>query len=257
MARKAQAFIAILSNRVLRSMINTPSFVPIRWLDMTPERDFPAQRRELVEQLRRRGIVDERVLQAMADVPREKFVPEALLDRAYEDHALPIGLDQTISQPFTVAFMCEALQLTGDETVLEIGTGSGYGACVLSRLAAWVDTIERLPELAEAARERIRRLDYRNIRVHIGDGSLGLPNEAPFDAIIATAGAEHCPAALVEQLADGGRIVIPIGDSPRQQILMRYTRRGDELHSEPLGDFAFVPLIGADAWEGEAIAESE
>ncbi len=222
---------------------------------MTPERDFPAQRRELVEQLRRRGIVDKRVLQAIADVPREVFVPKALLDRAYEDHALPIGLDQTISQPFTVAFMCEALQLDGSENVLEIGTGSGYGACVLSRIAAWVDTIERLPELAEEARTRIQRLGYRNIRVHLGDGSLGLPEDAPFDAIIATAGAEHCPTAFVEQLADGGRIVIPIGDSPRRQVLRRYTRRGDELQSESLGDFAFVPLIGADAWQGEGIED--
>jgi protein-L-isoaspartate(D-aspartate) O-methyltransferase len=239
---------------------------------MTNDRDFPARRRELIEHLRQRGILDERVLDAIAVVPREEFVPEALLDRTYEDIALPIGLDQTISQPFTVAFMCEALQLNGSETVLEIGTGSGYGACVLSQLATWVETIERLPELAIEARVRIGRLNIRNVRVHVGDGSLGLPVAAPFDAIIATAGAEHCPAAYVRQLADGGRIVIPIGSSPRRQVLMRYTRvraasvsdrsvahasgsEGIELSSESLGDFAFVPLIGADAWQGNFALE--
>jgi protein-L-isoaspartate(D-aspartate) O-methyltransferase len=211
--------------------------------------DFTAQRRDLIEHIRERGIADERVLAAIGEVPREDFVPEALHQHAYEDRALPIGLDQTISQPFTVASMCEALQLAGTETVLEIGTGSGYGACVLSRLAAWIHTVERLPDLADSARERIARLGFRNVSVHLGDGSLGWPDAAPFDAIIATAGGEHCPAAYFEQLAEGGRIVIPIGPTPRRQTLTRYTRLDGQVRVEPLGEYAFVPLIGADAWE--------
>jgi protein-L-isoaspartate(D-aspartate) O-methyltransferase len=219
---------------------------------MTAPANYELQRRELIQHLRQRGIVDERVLGAMSIVPREAFVPEALGDRAYEDHALPIGQEQTISQPFTVAYMCEALQLRGEETVLEIGAGSGYGASVLSRLANWVYTIERLPDLAEQARRRMRRLGFHNVEVRIGDGSLGLPDAAPFDAIIATAGAEHCPAAYRDQLAEGGRIVIPIGPVPRRQTLVRYTLRHGELITESLGDFAFVPLIGADAWDADA-----
>ncbi len=213
--------------------------------------DFSARRRQLVDHLRSRGIGDHRVLAAMSVVPREAFVPDDLQDLAYVDRALPIGLDQTISQPFTVAFMCEAPQLRGDENVLEIGTGSGYGACVLSRLANRVFTIERLPELAEQAQRRIRRLGFRNVTVRVGDGSLGWPEAAPFDAIVVTAGAEHCPAAYRDQLSEGGRIVIPIGPTPRRQRLVRYTLRHGELIPESLGDFAFVPLIGDDAWENE------
>lgn len=216
---------------------------------MTAVPNFPAARCELIQHLRRRGIGDERVLAALDEVPREEFVPEDLKQRAYEDVALPIGLNQTISQPFTVAYMCEALQLRGGELVLEIGTGSGYGACVLSRLVSWVDTVERLPEFAEQTRRRIEYIGFRNIEIHLGDGSLGLPGAAPFDAIIVTAGAEHCPAAYGEQLVEGGRIVIPIGPSPRRQSLMRYTLTGGELQAENLGEFAFVPLIGADAWD--------
>lgn len=219
---------------------------------MDQAHDFPAQRRRLIEQLRQRGIVDERVLAAMNVVPREAFVPEGLRDRAYEDHALPIGLDQTISQPFTVAFMCQAARLRGDENVLEIGTGSGYGACVLARLSKHVDTIERLPELARQARKRIAQLGFCNVSVHLGDGSLGLPEAAPFDAIIVTAGAEHCPVAYHEQLTEGGRIVIPIGSTPRRQTMVRYTKRHGELQPECLGEFAFVPLIGDDAWDSAA-----
>lgn len=214
---------------------------------MTASRDFSELRRQLVEGLRGRGIGDERVLSAIAEVPREAFVPEELRERAYEDRALPIGRDQTISQPFTVAFMCEALNLSGSERVLEVGTGSGYGAAVLSRLAQSVFSIERIPELAEAAQERIKQLGYGNVHVYVGDGSLGLPEEAPFDAIIVTAGAERCPAAYREQLADGGRIVIPVGAEPRRQTMMRYTLQGEGWKSEELGEFAFVPLVGKDA----------
>lgn len=211
--------------------------------------DYDSLRHALRVHLRDRGISDERVLAALGDVPREEFLPDHLKHRSYEDVALPIGLGQTISQPFTVAYMCAALALNGEEVVLEIGAGSGYGACVLSRLARWVYTIERLPELADETRQRIDRLGYRNIDVRIGDGSLGLPDAAPFDGIIVTAGAEHLPSAYREQLAEGGRIVIPVGPSPRRQSLMRYTRQDNELRVENLGEFAFVPLIGADAWD--------
>lgn len=210
--------------------------------------DCRVARQQLVNQLRNRGISDERVLAAMNVVPREDFVPEDLRERAYEDHALPIGSEQTISQPFTVAFMCEALQLTGNERVLEIGTGSGYGACVLSRLANWVYTIERLPELAASAQQRIQHLGFQNITVRIGDGSLGWPEEAPFDAIIVTAGAAECPSTYREQLAPAGRIVIPVGPTPRQQQMVRFTLRHGELIPESLGSFAFVPLIGEQGW---------
>jgi protein-L-isoaspartate(D-aspartate) O-methyltransferase len=219
---------------------------------MTEPLNYAEQRRRLIDQLRQRGIVDERVLAAMNVVPREAFVPDALRVHAYEDRALPIGMDQTISQPFTVAFMCEALRLRGNERVLEIGTGSGYGACVLARLARQVFSIERLAELAEQARKRIARLGFYNVSVHVGDGSLGLPAAAPFDAIIVTAGAEHCPAAYRDQLAEGGRIVIPIGPTPRRQTMVRYTKRQGELQPECLGEFAFVPLIGDDAWDAAA-----
>lgn len=211
---------------------------------------FARQRREMVDQqLRRRGLRDERVLQAMLAVPREEFVPAPLRESAYDDCALPIGQGQTISQPFTVAFMIEALQLGGDERVLEIGTGSGYAAAVLSLVAGEVYTIERIPELATAAAERLARLGYHNVHVKIGDGTLGLPEAAPFDGIIVTAGAPELPAPYREQLAPGGRVVIPIGDSPRSQLMYRYTRQNGTLTSECLGGFAFVPLVGRHGWE--------
>ena len=208
---------------------------------------FAEQRRRMVdEQLRRRGIRDERVLAAMRLAPREAFVPAGLLATAYDDHAMPIGSGQTISQPFTVAYMCEAAQLTGGEKVLEIGTGSGYGAAVLAHLAREVYTVERLPELADEARRRLTELGYDHVHVATGDGSMGWPEHAPFDAIVVTAAATKLPPALVEQLAPGGRIVIPIGPAGGGQIMYRFTNRDGELKAEDLGDFAFVPLIGAD-----------
>jgi protein-L-isoaspartate(D-aspartate) O-methyltransferase len=196
----------------------------------------------VAEQLERRGIRDPRVLEAMEWVPREEFVPLDLQDLAYEDRALPIGLDQTISQPYTVAFMCQAARLAATEKALEIGTGSGYGAAVLSLLASEVHTIERIEELHTVARERLARLGYKNARAYLDDGTLGLPQEAPFNAILVTAGAESLPEAYKEQLAEGGRLIIPVGPSSHQQMF-RLTRRGNSFDREDLGSFGFVPLI--------------
>src|SRR5919199_1515080 len=162
-------------------------------------------------QLRERDIEDERVLTAMERVPRHLFVPAELREHAYEDAALPIGSGQTISQPYMVARICEALALTGRERVLDVGTGSGYQAAVLAELAAEVDTIERIPQLAESARENLRAAGYDRVRVHVGDGTRGLPERAPFDAIAVAAAAPELPKALYEQLEFRGRLVVPVG----------------------------------------------
>lgn len=216
----------------------------------TNDEDYVQARRQMVEgQLRARGIRDQRVLQAMATVPREEFVSPSMRHAAYRDAALPIEFGQTISQPFTVAFMCEALRLQGTEKVLEIGAGSGYSAAVLSLLCGEVHTVERIPELAELARQRLLRLGYENVRVYAANGTLGLPAAAPFDGIVVTAGAPALPCRYARQLAEGGRIVIPIGPSPTSQEMRRFTRHGDELEQEELGGFAFVPLIGVEGWE--------
>ena len=206
------------------------------------------QREMLRQQLAARGIEDARVLHAMATTPRELFVPTNLRDAAYDDRALPIEWEQTISQPYTVAMMLQALELQGTERVLEVGTGSGYGAAVLSFLALEVHTVERIPELAESAEAILQQLGYEHVHVHTGDGSLGWPAAAPFDAIVVTAGGAALPPVYLEQLADGGRIVIPLGKKPRSQTMIRYTRRGDRLQSESLGKFAFVPLVGKHGW---------
>lgn len=212
---------------------------------------FSEQRERMIQkQLITRGVRDSRVLSAMNRVPRKQFVPLQLQGEAYEDWPLPIGFGQTISQPFTVAFMTEALKLSGPEKVLEIGTGSGYGAAVLACLATEVHTIERIASLAQQAQSRLARLGFDNVHVHTANGTLGLPNHAPFDAVIVTAGAGELPAPYVEQVADGGRIVIPIGAAPTSQTLFRFTRRGAELYAENLGQFAFVPLIGEHGWHG-------
>ena len=196
----------------------------------------------VVEQLERRGIVDPRVLEAMEWVPRHEFVPPDLVDLAYEDRALPIGCEQTISQPYTVGFMCQEARLRAGDKVLEIGTGSGYGAALLSLLAREIHTIERIEALYQRARERLMRLGYENVHCYLDDGTLGLPQEAPFDAIIVAAGAESIPAAYQEQLADGGQLIIPIGPVSHQEMT-RLTRRGNEFTHEELGSFGFVPLV--------------
>jgi protein-L-isoaspartate(D-aspartate) O-methyltransferase len=196
----------------------------------------------VVEQLERRGIRDPRVLEAMEWVPRHEFVPPELVDLAYEDRALPIGFEQTISQPYTVAFMCQEARLAADDKVMEIGTGSGYGAAVLSLLAREVCTVERIEPLYDTARERLERLGYDNVHARLDDGTWGLPDEAPFEAIIVTAGAESMPQAYGEQLVEGGRLVIPIGP-PSYQQMVRLTRHGERFERDNLGNFGFVPLV--------------
>ena len=198
-------------------------------------------------QLRRRGIRDERVLEAMREVPRELFVPENQRRRAYADSALPIGSGQTISQPWIVAAICQALELSGTERVLEIGTGSGYSAAVLARLAAEVLTIERHAELAKEAGERLRELGVTNVEVVVGDGSRGLPDRAPFEAIAVHATAPGPPMSLLEQLAPGGRLVVPIA-SRGADMLTLYRRRDGEVVTEVIGPCRFVPLIGEEGF---------
>ena len=198
-------------------------------------------------QLRERDVSDERVLEAMAKVPRELFVPEQLRDRAYDDAALPIGGGQTISQPYMVAKICEALALRGDEHVLDVGTGSGYQAAVLAELAAEVDTIERIPELAELARSNLAAAGYDRVRVHIGDGTRGLPERAPFDAIAVAAAAPRLPQTLYEQLEPRGRLVVPVGrrGMQRLEVIVRSPEGPAVLRSVPC---RFVPLLGAEGF---------
>lgn len=201
-----------------------------------------ARHNMVVEQLEQRGISDTRVLEAMDWVPRHEFVPSKLLELAYHDRALPIGYEQTISQPYTVAFMCQEARIAATDRVLEIGTGSGYGAAVLSLLAREVHTIERIEVLHKTAQERLTHLGYNNVHCHLDDGTLGLPSGAPFDAIIVAAGAQTLPEAFQEQLADGGRLIIPIGPLAHQQMI-RLTRQGGHFLREDLGTFGFVPLV--------------
>jgi protein-L-isoaspartate(D-aspartate) O-methyltransferase len=199
-------------------------------------------------QIRRRGVKDERVLRAMANVPRHEFVPRGFCARAYEDEPLPIGAGQTISQPYIVAVMTALLRLTGAERVLEIGTGSGYQAAVLSELAQEVFTVEFRPELARVANERLQRLGFHNVHVHCGDGSLGLPEFATFDAILVAAAAPSLPTPLLEQLGDGGRMVVPVGGSSQQELLL-VNKKGSECSIEHREGCRFVPLHGRHGWK--------
>jgi len=199
-------------------------------------------------QLRGRDVEDERVLRAMERVPRELFVPEELRSRAYDDAALPIGYGQTISQPYMVARICEALALRGDERVLDVGTGSGYQAAVLAELAAEVVTIERLPELAQSARESLAAAGYERVEVRVGDGTLGVPDRAPFQAIAVAAAVPELPATLYEQLEARGRLVLPVGTRRAQelQVVVRSPEGPAVLRSVPC---RFVPLVGEEGFE--------
>ena len=210
--------------------------------------DFGALRARMVErQLRRRGIVDERVLVAMGEVPREQFVPERYRGRAYSDSALPIGEGQTISQPWIVAAICQALELSGSERVLEVGTGSGYSAAVLAYLAAEVIGVERHRSLAAGARHALEGLGVAGVEVLVGDGSRGVPERAPYEAIAVHATAPAPPLKLLGQLIDGGRLVAPIA-ADCADLLTVFRRHGDELRSEEIGPCRFVPLIGEEGF---------
>jgi protein-L-isoaspartate(D-aspartate) O-methyltransferase len=218
------------------------------------EIDFAGARLVMVESMRSE-ISDERVLRAIARVPREEFVPPEYCHLAYEDRPIPIGYGQTISQPLMVATMTELLRLKGDEEVLEVGTGSGYQAAILAELASRVVTVERLPELAEVAAERLCRLGLTNVVVHVASGALGWPEEAPYDGILVTAGAPRIPRPLVDQLAVGGRLVIPVGRRQIQQLLS-VTRQPDGVKVRRHGPCRFVPLIGEEAWPEDESASS-
>jgi protein-L-isoaspartate(D-aspartate) O-methyltransferase len=214
------------------------------------ERDrYERERERMVEeQLGRRGITDARILDAMRQVPRHLFVEEALRERAYGDHPLPIGEQQTISQPYIVALMTSLLAMAGPEKVLEIGTGSGYQTAVLARLARRVCSIERLPGLATRARALLEGLGYTTVWIRVGNGALGWPDEAPFDRILVTAGGPSVPPPLFQQLAEGGRMVLPIGEAASQTLTLVEKLEGT-MRTTPHGDCMFVKLVGKYAWE--------
>jgi protein-L-isoaspartate(D-aspartate) O-methyltransferase len=211
---------------------------------MLPDHFADRRQRMVDDQLRKRGILDERVLAAMLKVPRHEFVAAPYRDHAYDDNPLPIGEGQTISQPYIVGLMLELLRLAPDHTVLEIGTGSGYQTALLAELAAYVDSIERQPILAANAEAILRSLGYANVTVHPGDGSLGLPDRAPFDAIIVSAATPEFPATLFTQLKEGGRLVAPVGPSESQQLLLVTKEKETAVIVESV-PCRFVPLIGA------------
>jgi protein-L-isoaspartate(D-aspartate) O-methyltransferase len=214
------------------------------------DRELESRKERMVaEHLLARGIRDAAVVKAMREVPREAFLPPDMERFAYDDGPLPIEEGQTISQPYIVAYMIEALELRGRERVLEIGTGSGYAAAVLSRCAAEVFTVERIASLADSARGRLESLGYRNVKVLVGDGTIGWKEHAPYDGIVVTAGAPEVPDELRQQLAIGGRLVIPVGDTPHLQTLVRVRRLPDgDFRDEELCGVRFVPLIGKQGW---------
>ena len=199
-------------------------------------------------QVMARGVHDERVLEAMRKVPRHLFVDEALRDQAYSDHPLPIAENQTISQPYIVGLMTESLELKGGEKVLEIGTGSGYQAAVLAELAGRVFSIERHPDLGYRANALLRKLGYDNVIIRVGDGSLGWPDDAPFDGIIVTAGTPKIPEPLIDQLVTGGRLIVPVGDKTAQELIM-ITRALGGIKKTNLGGVRFVNLVGKWGWK--------
>ncbi len=216
------------------------------------KQEFQEAREEMIRLLSRRGIRDTKVLDAMAKIPRHLFVPPHLQDEAYADYPLSIGEGQTISQPYIVALMTEALELDSESNVLEIGTGSGYQAAILAEIAAKVYSVERLPILAERARETLRRLGYNNVKIKVGDGTLGWPEFCPYDGIIVTAASPSIPPPLIDQLKVGGRLVIPVGGAYSQELLRiaKLDQEG-EYSTEPLGGCVFVRLCGKYGWKEE------
>ena len=219
-------------------------------IENTVKNELAALRHQMVQfQLAARGLTDQRVLDALATVPREAFVPEELAPYAYEDRPLPIEANQTISQPYIVALMAAALELQPQDRVLEIGTGSGYAAAVLAEICAEVFTVERVAELADSARERLKSLGYDNVHVKQGDGTLGWPEHAPYDGIVVAAAAPEVPEPLKQQLAVGGRLVIPVGATLETQTLLRVRRINEHrFEQDDLGGVRFVPLIGEAGW---------
>ena len=215
--------------------------------------DFAAEREAMVERhLRRRGITEQHILDAFLAVPREAFISPEYQHLAYGDHPLPIEAGQTISQPYIVALMIEAAEIGPGQKVLEVGGGSGYAAAVMSRIASEVIAIERQPDLVDLARERMGRLGFDNVRIIQGDGTRGCEEEAPFDAILAAASGSHVPKTLIDQLAPGGRIVMPVGDPGWVQKLVKVKKAADgTLTTEDLGGVRFVPLIGEEGWDAE------
>ena len=211
--------------------------------ESNPRGDFKAMREKMVEtQIKARGVKDPRVLSALRKVERDRFVPEEYLNSAYADQPLPIGEGQTISQPYIVALMTELLALKGDEKVLEIGTGSGYQAAILAELAKEVYTIEIVESLASMANKRLLGLGYKNIKVKVGDGYLGWPEAAPFDAIIVTAAPDHIPKPLIEQLKEGGRMVVPVGTYAQE--LKKIVKRSGKIETTDVIPVVFVPMTG-------------
>ncbi|WP_027135096.1 protein-L-isoaspartate(D-aspartate) O-methyltransferase [Geminicoccus roseus] len=211
-----------------------------------------AREQMVAQQLVRRGISDGQVLRAMRNVPREAFVAERLQESAYDDAPLPIEEGQTISQPYVVALMIQAAALRPGDRVLEIGTGSGYAAAVMAEIAQQVHSVERHPRLAQIARQRLELLRYPNVEVHEGDGTLGWPDAAPYDAILAAAGGPSVPDPLRAQLAEGGRLVMPVGDEAGQRLLLVIRKPDGSFDEKDLGSVAFVPMIGRHGWSEPA-----
>jgi len=215
-----------------------------------PEGDRERRRAMVAAQIAARGVADRRVLAALARVPRHLFVPPSLERAAYDDAPLPIGQGQTISQPYIVATMLECLSLQPEDKALEIGTGSGYQTALLAEMCRTVCTVERIPELADAARERLRGMGYENVRFRTADGTLGWPEEAPFDAIVVSAAAPRMPQPLLDQLAEGGRLAAPVGEE-RWQELVRVERTGGVFRRRTICGCVFVKLIGKEGWPEE------
>ena len=211
-------------------------------------KDYAHHRQKMAESLLERGVKDMRTLDAMNRVPRHLFVPEAFRHKSYGDHPLPIGGNQTISQPYIVGLMTSLLKVGRDDRVLEIGTGSGYQTAVLAELAQTVFTVERLKEIGKEARKKLEGMGYHNVIYKIFDGTYGWADQAPFDAIMVTAGAREIPATLASQLKDGGRMVIPLGEEDAQRLILA-TKTGDKLKTRVLSDCRFVPLIGKYGWD--------